>query len=502
MTIESIHCDILIVGAGPAGLAAAIRLKQLKPSAHICILEKGAEVGSHIISGAVFESDVLRELLPDFKIQGTAVKKDYFYYLTQHNYWRLPALGYLNNSHSKHNIIISLSNLCRDLAKEAEKWGIEIYPGFAARDMIIENNVLMGIKTGEVDMYADITLLAEGCRGSLSQKIIEYFKLDKHSDPQTYGLGVKELWEIDPSRSKAGHVMHTVGWPLDNAVYGGSFLYYLDNNLVSVGIVTGLDYKNLSLDPFKELQRFKRHPLVRDIFTGAKQIGYGAKSLVEGGFQSLPQLDFPGGFLIGDSAGFLNVPKIKGIHTAMKSGILVAEYINNNKKNRKLNLNYTAYFKQSDLYHELYLARNIRLGFKYGGLILGLVLAFIDMYIFRGRAPWTLHHKKPDYKNYDKNISDINYSDKNKNQKSNALYLATIHHDDRQPIHLKVKNTEPDKITRYDYCPAGVYEVFDKKLLIHAQNCLHCKACDIKDPYQNIEWTPPDGGSGPNYSGL
>jgi len=495
MTQESIHGDIVIVGAGPAGLSAAIRLKQLNSALHIIVLEKGAEVGSHILSGAVLDPRAIKELLPEFEYEKTDATEDQFLFLTENNSYRLPTPSPMKNSG---NYIISLSNFCKALGREAEKLGVEIYPGFAALDALYDQEgKVCGVKTSGVDLFAKVVLLAEGARGSLTKQIIQKYSLAKNSDPQTYGLGVKELWEIDPAKSQPGKVIHTVGWPLDHQTYGGSFLYYLHNNLVSVGFVVGLDYKNPSLDIFQELQKFKTHPHIKNIFEGAKRIGYGARSLVEGGVQSLPELNFPGGLLIGDGAGFLNVPKIKGIHMAIKSGMVAAESIISNNV-----LNYKNNIKNSWLWEEFYTARNIRPSFKFG-LIPGLLLSAIDNYIFRGKAPWTLRHKKADYLFYNNKLTPIIYpkpDNKITFDKSSSLYLSNIHHDESQPCHLVLKN--PKDISFYHYCPAGVYEVINQKLQINAQNCLHCKACDIKDPHQNIDWVPPEGGSGPNYSGL
>lgn len=497
MTQEVIVGDIVIVGAGPAGLAAAIRLKQLKPDLHVVVLEKGAEVGSHILSGAVLDPRAITELLPQFEYEKTAAVEDKFIFLTQHHAIKLPTPTPLKNSG---NFIISLSNFCKALGREAEKLGIEIYPGFAAIDYILDDSdqKICGIKTTGVDIHAKHVLVAEGARGSLSKKIIQKFNLDKNSDPQTYALGVKELWQIEAnSQYKPGTVIHTVGWPLDHKTYGGSFIYFLDNNLVSIGFVVGLDYANKNIDPFQELQKFKTHPRIKSIFDHAKskRIGYGARSLVEGGLQSLPELTFPGGLLIGDSAGFLNVPKIKGIHMALKSGMVAAESIISQE-------NYLANLKKSWLWEELYTARNIRPSFNYG-LIPGLILSGIDNYIFRGKAPWTFHHKKADYLYSNHSAPQITYPKADNKivfDKSSSLFLSNIHHTESQPCHLILK--DPNKISFYDYCPAAVYEIINNKLQINSQNCLHCKACDIKDPDQNITWVPPQGGSGPNYSGL
>ncbi len=496
MTQESIHGDIVIVGAGPAGLSAAIRCKQLNPSAQVMVLEKGAEVGSHILSGAVMDPRAITELLPNFDYEKTPAHDDSFLLLTEKKAWRLPTPSPMKN---QGNFIISLSNFCKALAKEAEKIGVEIFPGFAVSEALFDaSGNVCGVTTRGADIYAKHVLLAEGARGSVTKKIIQKFDLAKKSDPQTYALGVKELWQIDPAKTKAyqpGKIMHSVGWPLDHQTYGGSFLYCLNNNLISVGFVVGLDYTNPSLDPFQELQKFKTHPHIKPYFEHGKRIGYGARSLVEGGFQSLPGLSFPGGLLIGDAAGFLNVPKIKGIHMAIKSGMVAAESIFSNS-------HYKTNLEKSWLWEELYRARNIRPSFKWG-LIPGLILSGIDNYVFRGKAPWTLHHAKPDYKYYDKQAKPLLYAKPDNKitfDKSSSLYLSTIHHDESQPCHLKLKN--PSDITFYNYCPAGVYEIVNQTLQINAQNCLHCKACDIKDPDQNIDWTTPEGGSGPNYSEL
>lgn len=532
MTQEPLHCDIAIIGAGPAGLSAAIRLKQLNPDYHICMLEKGAEVGAHILSGAVLEPSALNELFPDWKTRGapvsTEARKDDFLYLTSTKSFRLPTPKPMKN---KGNYIICLSLFCKWLGQEAEKLGIEIYPGFAAVETIFDdNNTIIGIKTGDMGidkngektsryqpgilLYAKHILLAEGCRGSLSQKIIAHYKLDqsdklnnssKQISTPTYGLGIKELWEISPDQHQLGKVIHTVGWPLDNKTYGGSFIYHLENHQLAIGFVVGLDYQNPYLDIFEEFQRFKLHPDIKPLFNNAKRIGYGARSLCEGGYQSLPKLDFPGGLLIGDCAGFLNVPKIKGIHMAMKSGMVAAETLHQENLSA-----YQSNLEKTWVWQELYAVRNIRPGFQWG-LIPGLILAAVDTYLFSGKAPWTLRHKTPDYASLKtaKNSQPIDYpkpDNKITFDKLTSLSLSNINHQHNQPTHLVLKNPNPDLIT-YDapeqrYCPAKVYEIHQGKLQINSQNCLHCKACDIKDPFQNIIWTTPEGGSGPDFSGL
>jgi len=529
MSQEAMECDVVIVGAGPAGLSAAIRLKQLSPDCHVCVLEKGAEVGSHILSGAVLEPRVLNQLLPDWRAQGAPLhieaSEDQFLFLTQKHAFHLPTPRQMKN---QGNYIISLGDFCRWLASQAEKLGVEIYPGFAAVDALFNHSdEVVGVMTGDmgvakngektsrfqsgIAIHAKFILLAEGCRGSLSQKIIQHYQLAKKSHPQTYGLGVKELWEVAPDCHEPGKVVHTVGWPLDYQTYGGSFIYHGANQQVAVGFVVGLDYQNPTLDPFAEFQRFKTHPKIKSLFQHGKRIAYGARALCEGGFQSLPQLNFPGGLLIGDAAGFLNVPKIKGIHMAMQSGFIAAEVINQGNID-----DYQQKLQQNWIWDELYRVRNIRPGFQWG-LFAGLAYAALDTYILNGHAPWTLHHHS-DHLQLKKinEIQPIAYPKPDNVitfDKLSSLYLANIHHDENQPIHLQIKDNSVmvENIKQYGapesyYCPANVYEIVQRDhgpgLQINAQNCLHCKACDIKEPKQNIIWVPPEGGSGPNYSGL
>lgn len=534
----SMDFDIVIVGAGPAGLSAAIRLKQLcKQNSHdlsICILEKGAEVGAHILSGAVLEPRALNELLPDWQALGapleTPVTSDRFLYLSRRRAWRLPTPPQMQN---EGNYIIRLSYLCRWMANVAQDMGVEIYPGFAAAQTIIENGEVKGVITNDVGidkegkpgnnyqpgmaLRAKLTLFAEGCRGSLTEQLIKQFELRKNKQPQTYGIGIKELWQVDSPDYQTGSVVHTIGWPLDQQTYGGSFLYHLPENTVALGFVVGLDYHNPYLDPFKELQRFKTHPAIKTLFHGGQRIAYGARALNEGGWQSIPKLDFPGGLLIGDCAGFLNVPKIKGTHTAMKSAMCAAEACFEHLVNKK-ELDYQARLEASWLWQELYRVRNIRPGFR-KGLWSGMANAAIDTYVLRGRAPWTLNHDV-DHKSLKqaKQCRKIDYP-KPDNQltfdRLSSVYLTNTYHEENQPCHLQL--TQPELAIKINYqeyaspesryCPAGVYEVvFDEakkpRLRINAQNCIHCKTCDIKDPKQNITWVAPEGGGGPNYSGM
>lgn len=534
---ETMEVDVLIIGAGPAGLAAAIRLKQLDANLSVCVLEKGAEVGAHILSGNAFDPRALTELLPEWKTLGAPldvpVTQDRFYYLTQKNALRLPTPPQMHNEGS---YVISLGNLCRWLAEQAEQLGVDIFPGFAGSDILYdEQGQVIGVATGDMGLDKDgkpgdnfqagmalmakQTLFAEGCHGSLSQQIIAKFNLRENACPQSYGIGLKELWEVDSPLYQAGKVVHTCGWPLDRATYGGGFIYHLDKNRVYVGFVVGLDYQNPYLDPFKEMQRFKTHPSVRDLFKGGQRLCYGARAIAEGGLQSLPKLSFPGGALVGDSAGFLNVPRIKGSHTAMKSGMLAAEAIVKALQNEAAEADsYQAAFESSWLHEELHKARNIRPGFHLG-LWSGLAYAALDTYILRSKAPWTLSYK-PDHLNLKpaKDMPKIDYpkpDDVLTFDKLSSVYLSNTYHVENQPCHLQLKDPQVPHIINfpiYDapetrYCPAAVYEmVYNKtqeaRLQINAQNCLHCKTCDIKDPTQNIVWVTPEGGGGPKYTEM
>lgn len=546
---DSMQYDVVIVGAGPAGLSAAIKLKQLAAAASreisVCVVEKASELGAHILSGAVIDPITLQELLPDWKERGAPlrveVNQDKVFFFTEKHAIPLPVTSSFQN-HG--NYIISLGELVRWLGEQAESLGVEIYPGFAAAEVLYhEDGSVKGIATGNMgvgkdgqptdnfqpgmELWAQQTLFAEGCRGSLSQQIIQRFALDKDCNAQTYGLGVKEIWEVEPDKHQQGLVVHSSGWPLDNHTYGGGFLYHLDNNRVAVGFVVGLDYQNPYLSPFEEFQRFKTHPAIRETFAGGRRIEYGARALVEGGFQSIPQLSFKGGALVGDAAGFMNMPRIKGIHTAMKSGLLAAEAVFpvldnleevENVQSGKEAVQYRALFDQSWAHAELYAARNVRPSFE-RGLLFGVMYTGMEELFFKGRLPFTFKHHGKDHTKLKKaaDCRPIEYPKPDgilTFDRMSSVFLANVAHEENQPVHLTLKqpqvmidvNRQEYASPETRYCPAGVYEMVEEDgkpyLQINASNCVHCKTCDIKDPTQNIIWICPEGGSGPNYGTM
>ena len=542
---EAMEFDVVVVGAGPAGLAAAIRLKQLAPDATVCVVEKGSEVGAHILSGAVIETRALDELLPDWRERGaplnTPATEDHMLYLTETRSYRVPMLGTVMPHMDNHgNYIVSLGEVCRWLGAQAEELGVEIYPGFAAAELLEDDGRIVGIATGDMgvtregehgpnyapgmELRAAYTLFGEGCRGSLAKQLMARFDLRKGVDPQTYGLGIKELWEIPAAKHRPGLVQHSFGWPLDGTTYGGSWLYHFGENLVSYGFVVGLDYANTWLSPFDEMQRLKTHPSVRKHLEGGKRLSYGARALSEGGLQSVPRLSFPGGALLGDSAGFLNVPKIKGTHTAMKSGMLAAEAVAEALANGRPAepRSYTRRVRASWLWTELRDVRNVRPSFAKLGTLGGALYSGFDAMVLRGRAPWTLRHRHADHEILDDASASppIAYpkpDNKLTFDRLSSVYLSNTNHEENQPVHLRLRDPGLWKSVNWDryrspesrYCPAAVYEAVDTeegiasgpRLQISAQNCVHCKTCDIKDPTQNIDWAAPEGGGGPNYPG-
>jgi len=537
---ESMEYDVVIVGAGPAGLATSIKLKQINQDLSVCILEKGSEIGAHILSGNVFETRALDELIPDWKKKDapvkTKVKKEKFLFLGKNNSLSWPTFLLPSVQKNHKNYIISLANLCRWLGKQAEELGVEIFPGFAASKILYnEENEIMGVQTGDMgldidgnnkesfepglNILAKVTVLSEGCRGHLGKEVIKKFKLNNNKSPQQYGIGFKEIWEIEEDQHDEGLVMHSTGWPLDSSTYGGSFCYHAEKKQVYIGYVIGLDYQNPYLSPYDEFQRFKTHPAISKILKNGKRISYGARALIEGGLQSLPRMYMPGALLIGCDAGTLNMPKIKGSHTAMKSGIIAAETINEYiTKNTPLS-EYENKFKKSWVYNELYRARNVKPSFQWG-LIPAIIFTGIDQIFFRGLLPFTLKHSHADHESLipaskAKKIDYPKYDGKITFDKTSSVYLTGTNHEANQPIHLKLKDHNlPINFTlkKYAepsqrYCPAGVYEVDNSdqknlKFIINAQNCIHCKTCDIKEPSQNITWVTPEGAGGPNYANM
>ena len=549
MERESMAFDVVIVGAGPSGLSAACRLMQLSQEQgkelSVCVVEKGSEVGAHILSGAVFEPTALQELFPDWQTLGaplnTPVTSDDVYVLrSPEKAMKVPSLFVPKTMHNSGNFIISLGNLCRWLAEQATALGVEIVPGFAAQEVLFnDNGSVKGVATGDMgvsaageakvsfqpgmELHGKYTLFAEGCRGHLGKQLIDHFKLDQGRDPQHYGLGIKELWDVAPEKHQQGLVVHTAGWPLsETGSTGGGFLYHLENNQVALGLITDLSYSNPYLSPFEEFQRFKTHPVIKQHLEGGKRVSYGARALAKGGLQSLPEMTFPGGLLLGCNAGTMNGAKIKGSHTAMKSGIIAAkavfDAVNDGAAGDKLE-SFNSAWQSSWLYQELHQQRNFGPAMHKFGNIWGAAFAFAELNIFNGRLPFTLHDKVPDFARLSP-VSESRPVDYPKPDgvltfdRLSSVFLSNTNHEEDQPCHLTL--ADPDiplgnNLSVYDepaqrYCPAGVYEVVgdagDRRFQINAQNCIHCKSCDIKDPAQNITWVSPEGGGGPNYPNM